>query len=216
MKTVADQFAETLAAAGVKRIYGIVGDSLNGLTDSVRRQGKIQWMHVRHEEVAAFAAGAEAHLTGDIAVCAGSCGPGNLHLINGLFDCTGPACRCWPSPRIFRPPRSASATSRKRIRKICSGNAAISANWSLAPTRCRAPSKSRSAPPWAARRVRHRDTRRRGAAAGAGRAGGETGHPAGAQDGHRPRAVRTGAAGRHAEWRTPGDGAVRVRVPGGA
>ena len=86
-KTVADQFAEILAAAGVKRIYGIVGDSLNGLTDSLRRQGKIAWVHVRHEEVAAFAAGAEAHLTGELAVCAGSCGPGNLHLINGLFDC---------------------------------------------------------------------------------------------------------------------------------
>src|SRR6202158_4067112 len=87
MKTVADQFAETLAAAGVKRIYGIVGDSLNGLTDAIRRQAKIEWVHVRHEEVAAFAAGAEAHLTGELAVCAGSCGPGNLHLINGLFDC---------------------------------------------------------------------------------------------------------------------------------
>jgi pyruvate dehydrogenase (quinone) len=87
MKTVADQFVETLAAAGVKRIYGIVGDSLNGLTDSLRRHGKIEWVHVRHEEVAAFAAGAEAHLTGELAVCAGSCGPGNLHLINGLFDC---------------------------------------------------------------------------------------------------------------------------------
>jgi pyruvate dehydrogenase (quinone) len=87
MRTAADQFAETLAIAGVKRIYGIVGDSLNGLTDSIRRQGKIEWLHVRHEEVAAFAAGAEAHLTGELAVCAGSCGPGNLHLINGLFDC---------------------------------------------------------------------------------------------------------------------------------
>ena len=87
MPTVADQFAETLARAGVKRIYGIVGDSLNGLTDAIRRQGKIDWVHVRHEEVAAFAAGAEAHLTGELAVCAGSCGPGNLHLINGLFDC---------------------------------------------------------------------------------------------------------------------------------
>src|SRR5476649_1432575 len=85
--TVADQFAEVLAAAGVKRIYGIVGDSLNGLTDSLRRQGKIEWIHVRNEEAGAFAAGAEAHLTGDLAVCAGSCGPGNLHLINGLFDC---------------------------------------------------------------------------------------------------------------------------------
>jgi pyruvate dehydrogenase (quinone) len=85
--TVADQLAETLAAAGVKRIYGIVGDSLNGITDAVRRQAKITWVHVRHEEVAGFAASAEAHLTGSLAVCAGSCGPGNLHLINGLFDC---------------------------------------------------------------------------------------------------------------------------------
>jgi pyruvate dehydrogenase (quinone) len=87
MKTVADQFAETLEAVGVKRVYGIVGDSLNGLTDALRRQRKIEWVHVRHEETAAFAAGAEAHLTGSLAVCAGSCGPGNLHLINGLYDC---------------------------------------------------------------------------------------------------------------------------------
>ncbi len=86
-RTVADQCAEILADVGVKRVYGIVGDSLNGLTDAIRRQGKIDWVHVRHEEVAAFAAGAEAHLTGELAVCAGSCGPGNLHLINGLFDC---------------------------------------------------------------------------------------------------------------------------------
>jgi pyruvate dehydrogenase (quinone) len=87
MRTVADQFAQLLAIAGVKRVYGIVGDSLNGLTDAIRRHGQIEWIHVRHEEVAAFAAGAEAHLTGALAVCAGSCGPGNLHLINGLFDC---------------------------------------------------------------------------------------------------------------------------------
>src|ERR1700752_5417226 len=87
VRTVADQFAEILATAGVKRIHGIVGDSLNGLTDSLRRQGKIEWIHVRHEEVAAFAAGGEAHLTDALEVCAGSCGPGNLHLINGLFDC---------------------------------------------------------------------------------------------------------------------------------
>src|ERR1700677_1064421 len=86
-KTVADQIAETLAVAGVQRIYGVVGDSLNGITDSLRRQGRIQWMHMRNEEAGAFAAGAEAHLTGKLAVCAGSCGPGNLHLINGLFDC---------------------------------------------------------------------------------------------------------------------------------
>jgi pyruvate dehydrogenase (quinone) len=87
VKTVADQMVETLAAAGVSRIYGIVGDSLNGFTDALRRHGNIQWLHVRHEEVAAFAAGADAHVTGGLAVCAGSCGPGNLHLINGLFDC---------------------------------------------------------------------------------------------------------------------------------
>jgi len=74
-RAIADQFAETLALAGVKRIYGIVGDNVNGLTDALRRQGKIDWIHVRHEEVAAFAAGAEAHLTGLLAVCAGSCGP---------------------------------------------------------------------------------------------------------------------------------------------
>jgi pyruvate dehydrogenase (quinone) len=86
-KTVADQMVETFAAAGVERIYGIVGDSLNGFTDSLRKQGKIKWLHTRHEEVAAFAAGADAHVTGNLAVCAGSCGPGNLHLINGLFDC---------------------------------------------------------------------------------------------------------------------------------
>jgi thiamine pyrophosphate-dependent acetolactate synthase large subunit-like protein len=83
----ADLLVATLAASGVKRIYGLPGDSLNGLTDAIRKQGKIEWIHVRHEEVAAFAAGAEAHLTGDLVVCAGSCGPGNLHLINGLYDC---------------------------------------------------------------------------------------------------------------------------------
>src|SRR5271168_1661109 len=86
-KTVADQIAETLAVVGVERIYGVVGDSLNGITDSLRRQERIRWMHMRNEEAAAFAAGAEAHLTGTLAACAGSCGPGNLHLINGLFDC---------------------------------------------------------------------------------------------------------------------------------
>src|SRR5258707_8282457 len=87
MSTVAESLVATLAAAGVKRIYGIVGDSLNGIIDEIRRQKTIEWVHVRHEEVAAFAAGADAHVTGALAVCAGSCGPGNLHLINGLFDC---------------------------------------------------------------------------------------------------------------------------------
>jgi len=86
-KTVADLLVQTLAAAGVERVYGVSGDSLNGITDSIRRQRQIQWIHMRHEEAAAFAAGAEAHLTGRLAICAGSCGPGNLHLINGLYDC---------------------------------------------------------------------------------------------------------------------------------
>jgi pyruvate dehydrogenase (quinone) len=87
MATVAETLVKTLVEAGVKRVYGIVGDSLNAITEAMRRQKSIEWVHVRHEEVAAFAAGADAHVTGEIAVCAGSCGPGNLHLINGLYDC---------------------------------------------------------------------------------------------------------------------------------
>ena len=87
MTNVSDRLIETLSAAGVERIYGLVGDSLNGITDALRRHGRMRWVGVRHEEVAAFAAGAEAGLTGNLTVCAGSCGPGNLHLINGLFDC---------------------------------------------------------------------------------------------------------------------------------
>jgi pyruvate dehydrogenase (quinone) len=84
---LAELTIKTLVAAGVKRIHGVVGDSLNGLTEAIRKQKIIEWIPVRHEEVAAFAAGAEAHLTGSLAVCAGSCGPGNMHLINGLYDC---------------------------------------------------------------------------------------------------------------------------------
>jgi len=84
--TVAQGMVATLKASGVRRIYGLPGDSLNGFTDALRRDGEITWQHVRHEEAAGFAAAAEAALTGELAVCAGSCGPGNLHLINGLFD----------------------------------------------------------------------------------------------------------------------------------
>lgn len=85
-RTAAHFIAETLEAAGVQRVYGVAGDSLNGFTEALRARDKIQWVHMRHEEAAAFAAGAEAQLTGQLTVCAGSCGPGNLHLINGLFD----------------------------------------------------------------------------------------------------------------------------------
>src|SRR5712675_2359418 len=86
-KNIAQLMVVTLVQAGVERVYGLPGDSLNGFTDSIRKQKKLQWIHVRHEETAAFAAGAEAHLTGRLAVCAGSCGPGNMHLVNGLYDC---------------------------------------------------------------------------------------------------------------------------------
>ena len=86
-KTIADLLVETLSDAGVQRIWGVTGDSLNGINDSLRRFKHIEWVPVRHEETAAFAAGAEAAVTGKLAVCAGSCGPGNMHLINGLYDC---------------------------------------------------------------------------------------------------------------------------------
>jgi pyruvate dehydrogenase (quinone) len=83
---IANLIVETLELVGVRRVYGLVGDSLNGITEAIRARGVIRWIHTRHEEVAAFAASGESQLTGDLAVCAGSCGPGNLHLINGLFD----------------------------------------------------------------------------------------------------------------------------------
>jgi pyruvate dehydrogenase (quinone) len=87
MAKVAEVLVEMLSLAGVKRVYGVSGDSLNAITDAIRKQDQIQWLHMRHEEAAAFAAGADGYLHGELAVCAGSCGPGNLHLINGLFDC---------------------------------------------------------------------------------------------------------------------------------
>ncbi len=85
-QTISDVFVEHLVQAGVQRIYGIVGDSLNPVVDAVRRNGQLQWIHVRHEEEAAFADGGEAQLSRNLAACAGSCGPGNVHLINGLYD----------------------------------------------------------------------------------------------------------------------------------
>src|SRR5215469_11888152 len=83
---VADELVNRMAEAGIERIYGLVGDSLNPVTDAIRRNGKLKFIHMRNEEAGAFAAGAEAQLTGRLTACAGSCGPGNLHLINGLFD----------------------------------------------------------------------------------------------------------------------------------
>ncbi len=86
MTNVADNIVSVLETNGVKRVYGIPGDSLNGFTDALRKRSTIDWVHVRHEEAAAFAAAADAALTGELAVAVGSCGPGNLHLVNGLFD----------------------------------------------------------------------------------------------------------------------------------
>src|SRR6202167_4959913 len=86
-KSIAEILVETLIAAGVKRVYGVVGDSLNAILEQIAHHKEIEWIHVRNEEAGAFAAGAQAHLTGELAVCAGSCGPGNVHLVNGLYDC---------------------------------------------------------------------------------------------------------------------------------
>ena len=98
--TVSDLIIHTLKSAGVRRVYGIPGDSLNGFTDALFRDGTISWQHVRHEEAAAFAAAGEAAITGEVAVCAASCGPGNLHLVNGLYDAASVACpgRCHRCP----------------------------------------------------------------------------------------------------------------------
>src|SRR6202162_4885367 len=138
MSTVAESLVAALSAAGVRRIYGIVGDSLNGITDEIRREKTIEWVHVRHEEVAAFAAGADAHVTGEIAVCAGSCGPGNLHLINGLFDCHRSRVPVLQLRHRFRVTRSVVGIFRRPIRNTCSRTAAITANWCHSLSRCRA------------------------------------------------------------------------------
>lgn len=136
-QTVAAFIAKTLEQAGVKQIWGVTGDSLNGLSDSLNRMGTIEWMPTRHEEVAAFAAGAQAQLTGELAVCAGSCGPGNLHLINGLFDCHRNHVPVLAIAPIFRPVKSAAVISRRPTRRSCSVNAATIASWFPARSRSR-------------------------------------------------------------------------------
>jgi glyoxylate carboligase len=111
MKTVADRSVETLAAAGVKRVYG-VGDSLNGLTDAIRRHGKIEWVYLRNEETSAFAAGAETHLTGELAGARAAAGPATCISSTGCSIITVRACRCPASPRTSLRARLAAATSR--------------------------------------------------------------------------------------------------------
>jgi len=132
--TVAEVMVATLKASGVRRVYGIPGDSLNGFTDALRRDGGITWEHVRHEEAAAFAAAGEAALTGELAVCAASCGPGNLHLINGLFDANRSGV---PVLAIAAHIPAAESTSRRPIRRSCSASAASTANWPACPSSSR-------------------------------------------------------------------------------
>src|SRR3954470_17304375 len=113
---VADELIARLEEAGVERIYGVVGDSLNPVTDGIRRSGgKLKFIQMRNEEAGAFAAGADAQLTGKLAVCAGSCGPGNLHLTTASSTATARARPSSRSPRTSPPVRSARASSRRRI-----------------------------------------------------------------------------------------------------
>lgn len=134
-QTVAAYIAKTLESAGVKRIWGVTGDSLNGLSDSLNRMGTIEWMSTRHEEVAAFAAGAEAQLSGELAVCAGSCGPGNLHLINGLFDCHRNHVPVLAIAAHIPSSEIGSGYSRKPTHKSYSANVVTIASWFPARSR---------------------------------------------------------------------------------
>jgi len=131
------QLVDVLAEAGVRRIYGVAGDSLNGITDSIRKSKQLEWAHMRHEEVAAFAAGAEGH-SRQLAVCAGSCGPGNLHLINGLYECHRSRVPVLAIAAQIPARRSGAAISRRPVRSSSSPGAATTASWSPIPTRCRA------------------------------------------------------------------------------
>jgi glyoxylate carboligase len=127
-KTVSEVFVETLIEAGVRRVYGVVGDSLNGLTDAIRKSEEIEWLHVRHEETAAFAAGADAQVTGQLAVCAGSCGPGISTLSLGFMTVIAPVFPYWRSPRKSPVPRSEAVISRRLTPNTCSRIAATTVN----------------------------------------------------------------------------------------
>jgi len=124
---VADIIVDYLVAAGVRHVYGIAGDSLNAFTENFRRQTDIRWVNTRHEEAAAFAAGAEAQLTGRLSACAGSCGPGNLHLINGLYDANRSRSPV-VAPR-YRAVSWAPTISKKLTPNTYSGTAVFTAVW---------------------------------------------------------------------------------------
>ena len=137
---VAEQLVAQLVDAGVRRIYGIVGDSLNPIVDAVRKtggsaKGGIDWVHVRHEEAAAFAAAAEAQLTGELSVCAGSCGPGNLHLINGLYDAQRSGAPVLAIASHIPSVQIGSPTSRRPTRIVCSTSARSTQSSSPPPSR---------------------------------------------------------------------------------
>ena len=128
-KKVANQLVETLIEAGVKRIYAVTGDSLNEVNEAVRQNEEMKWIHVRHEETGAYAAGAEAQLTGLPGCCAGSSGPGHVHLINGLYALNAQVHRFWLLPPLFLPENSGQNTFRKQIQSNCSAIAVITTKW---------------------------------------------------------------------------------------
>ena len=136
-QTVAAYIAKTLEQAGVKRIWGVTGDSLNGLSDSLNKMKTIEWMPTRHEEVAAFAAGAEAQLTGSWPSAPGRAGRATCISLMGCLTVIAITCRCWRLPPTSPLPKSAAAIFRRRIRRSCSVNAATIASW------CRRRSRSR-------------------------------------------------------------------------
>lgn len=124
-KKVADQLVDTLEKAGVRRIYAVTGDSLNEVNEAVRKNGRLRWIHVRHEETGAYAAAAEAQLTGELACCAGSSGPGHVHLINGLYDAQRSGARSWRSLPRSLPGSLVQNISKRQIRSNCSMIVAI-------------------------------------------------------------------------------------------
>lgn len=128
-QTIADLLIDSLLQAGVKRIYGIVGDSLNAVLDSIRRSGKIEWIGVRHEEVAAFAAGSDSLLSGSIAVCAGSSGPGTFILSMACMIAIAAGFPFWLSRPIFRAMKLAASISSRPTLNSFLRNAATSVNW---------------------------------------------------------------------------------------
>ena len=115
-KKVADQLVDTLEKAGVRRIYAVTGDSLNEVNEAVRKNGRLRWIHVRHEETGAYAAAAEAQLTGELACCAGSSGPGHVHLINGLYDAQRSGAGSWRSLPRSLPGSLVRNISKRQIR----------------------------------------------------------------------------------------------------